>query len=152
LTSGIPSRDTCLYSAADRPAPAGGGGAARTGDFIAQHAGVPAGVEHHLRRTENGLRGELQRMEDATPNVDPRLANDKLDAANADTNALLQPFDDKARALLDSGETRRAQQVAHAMLERVQTQRRDGCRIGMIENAEDAALILELVQHVRPPS
>ncbi|MFO0758539.1 MAG: type VI secretion system membrane subunit TssM [Byssovorax sp.] len=55
----------------------------------------------YIARIE-ALRGELQRMEDATPNVDPRLANDKLDAATADTTALLQPFDDKARALLST--------------------------------------------------
>jgi type VI secretion system protein ImpL len=56
-------------------------------------------LARYIARLES-VKGELQRMEDATPNVDPRLAAEKLDAAYADTNALLQPFDDKTRALL----------------------------------------------------
>ncbi len=76
----------------------------RTVEFAIPRAGgtgpstdIP--LAKYIARLES-VKGELQRMEDATPNVDPRLAAEKLDAAYADTSALLQPFDDKTRALL----------------------------------------------------
>ena len=46
------------------------------------------------------LRGEFKRLEDATPNVDPRLVSNSLDDAARDVTALLQPYDEKAKTLL----------------------------------------------------
>ena len=46
------------------------------------------------------LRGEFKRLEDATPNVDPRLVSTSLDDAARDVTALLQPYDEKAKTLL----------------------------------------------------
>jgi type VI secretion system protein ImpL len=48
----------------------------------------------------NSLRDEIQKLEDANPNVDARLMADKLIDASKQTEALLQPFDDKAKTLL----------------------------------------------------
>jgi type VI secretion system protein ImpL len=46
------------------------------------------------------LRGDFKRKEDSTPNVDPRLVSQQLDDAARESSALLQPYDDKAKALL----------------------------------------------------
>ncbi len=46
------------------------------------------------------IKGELSRMEDASPNLDPRLVTEKLDNTAKDVMGLLQPFDDKAKSLL----------------------------------------------------
>jgi type VI secretion system protein ImpL len=48
----------------------------------------------------NSLRDEIQRLEDANPNVDARLMADKLIDATRRAEALLQPFDDRAKTLL----------------------------------------------------
>jgi type VI secretion system protein ImpL len=69
--------------------------------------GVPTGnisssdvpLAKYLSRLDT-LRGEFKRLEDATPNVDPRLVSDKLDDATREVTALLQPYDDKAKTLL----------------------------------------------------
>jgi type VI secretion system protein ImpL len=48
----------------------------------------------------DALRGDLVRLEDTTPNPDPRLVNDRLDEALKAAQTLLQSFDDKAKGLL----------------------------------------------------
>ena len=71
--------------------------------------GVPTGsisssdvpLAKYLSRLDT-LRGEFKRLEDATPNVDPRLVSDKLDDAIREVTALLQPYDEKAKTLLKS--------------------------------------------------
>ncbi|HSN96730.1 MAG TPA: ImcF-related family protein, partial [Candidatus Nanopelagicales bacterium] len=53
----------------------------------------------YVRMLES-LRDEIQKLEDQNPNVDARLVSDKLVDAIRKTEALLQPFDDKAKTLL----------------------------------------------------
>ncbi|MGK4001979.1 type VI secretion system membrane subunit TssM [Sorangium sp. So ce1036] len=48
----------------------------------------------------NALRDEIQRLEDVNPNVDARLMADRLIEAIRQADALLQPFDDRAKTLL----------------------------------------------------
>ena len=48
----------------------------------------------------DAVRGILQREEDARPNIDPRLVQDRLDDALKEAVDLLQPFDDKAKTIL----------------------------------------------------
>ncbi len=69
--------------------------------------GVPTGtilssdvpLAKYLSRLDT-LRNDFKRLEDATPNVDPRLVSDKLDDATREVTALLQPYDEKAKTLL----------------------------------------------------
>ena len=42
----------------------------------------------------------MQKDEDTTPNVDPRLMSEALDDVAKEATALLQPFDDKAKTVL----------------------------------------------------
>ncbi len=48
----------------------------------------------------DALRGEMQKLEDTTPNADPRLVTERLDDARKEAEALLQPFDEKTKTLL----------------------------------------------------
>ncbi|MGK3999818.1 type VI secretion system membrane subunit TssM [Sorangium sp. So ce1024] len=48
----------------------------------------------------SSLRDEIQRLEDLNPNVDARLMADRLIDATRQADALLQPFDDRAKTLL----------------------------------------------------
>ncbi|WP_437673301.1 type VI secretion system membrane subunit TssM [Sorangium sp. So ce131] len=48
----------------------------------------------------NSLRDEIQRLEDQNPNVDARFMTDRLVDAVRQTEALLQPYDERAKTLL----------------------------------------------------
>ncbi|WP_437658250.1 type VI secretion system membrane subunit TssM [Sorangium sp. So ce1182] len=48
----------------------------------------------------SSLRDEIQRLEDVNPNVDARLMADRLIEATRQADALLQPFDERAKTLL----------------------------------------------------
>ncbi|WP_437741579.1 type VI secretion system membrane subunit TssM [Sorangium sp. So ce1504] len=48
----------------------------------------------------SALRDEIQRLEDLNPNVDARLMADRLVEATRQADALLQPFDERAKTLL----------------------------------------------------
>jgi type VI secretion system protein ImpL len=48
----------------------------------------------------NSLRDEVQKLEDLNPNADARQLSDKLVDGVRQTEALLQPFDDRAKTLL----------------------------------------------------
>ncbi|WP_437732260.1 type VI secretion system membrane subunit TssM [Sorangium sp. So ce1335] len=48
----------------------------------------------------SSLRDEIQRLEDLNPNVDARLMADRLIEATRQADALLQPFDERAKTLL----------------------------------------------------
>jgi type VI secretion system protein ImpL len=73
----------------------------RTAEFALPPTGTPtdAPIAKYIEKL-TAVRGELQRQEDVTPNVDPRLVADRLDEAIKEASTLLQPFDDKARTLL----------------------------------------------------
>ena len=47
-----------------------------------------------------GLRNEMQKVEDATPNVDARVLQERIVDAYKQTDAEIQPFDDKAKEVL----------------------------------------------------
>jgi type VI secretion system protein ImpL len=47
-----------------------------------------------------GLRNEMQKVEDATPNVDARVLQERIVDAYKQTDAEVQPFDDKAKEVL----------------------------------------------------
>ena len=74
----------------------------RTVDFGVPTGGIPSSevpLAKYLSRLDT-LRGEFKRLEDTTPNVDARLVSDKLDDATREVTALLQPYDEKAKTLL----------------------------------------------------
>ena len=48
----------------------------------------------------DAARGDIQKQEDQTPGLDPRLVADRLDETSKDASALLSSFDDKAKLLL----------------------------------------------------
>ena len=48
----------------------------------------------------SSLRDEIQRLEDVNPNVDARLMAERLVEAIRQADALLQPFDERAKTLL----------------------------------------------------
>jgi type VI secretion system protein ImpL len=74
----------------------------RTVEFGVPTGNIPSNevpLAKYLSKLDT-LRGEFKRLEDATPNVDPRLVSDKLDDATREVTALLQPYDEKAKTLL----------------------------------------------------
>lgn len=73
----------------------------RTAEFAVPAPGAPSDtpLSKYVSKLD-AVRSELVKLEDGTPNADPRLANDRLDEALKEAQALLQPFDDKAKTLL----------------------------------------------------
>jgi type VI secretion system protein ImpL len=62
-------------------------------------ANVDTALAKYISRVDE-LRQTMQKGEDATPNIDPRMMNEPLEEASKTATALLAPFDEKAKTLL----------------------------------------------------